>query len=96
MSTHNIDFYEDLTKIIFELSSNTLFALAYLCKNREITVNISILQRLTRVPNGEFVPRNVKRVCTRKPIVIATKTSFLTGTQHLDILAAKQKVGCTQ
>ena len=23
MSTHNIDFYEDLTKIIFELSSNT-------------------------------------------------------------------------
>ena len=22
MSTHNIDFYEDLTKIIFELSSN--------------------------------------------------------------------------
>ena len=23
MSTHNIDFYEDLTKIIFEVSSNT-------------------------------------------------------------------------
>ena len=23
MSTHNIGFYEDLTKIIFELSSNT-------------------------------------------------------------------------
>ena len=23
MSTHNIDFYEDLTKIIFDLSSNT-------------------------------------------------------------------------
>ena len=23
MSTHNIDFYEDLTKIIFQLSSNT-------------------------------------------------------------------------
>ena len=23
MSTHNISFYEDLTKIIFELSSNT-------------------------------------------------------------------------
>ena len=25
MSTHNIGFYEDLTKIIFELSSNTKF-----------------------------------------------------------------------
>ena len=25
MSTHNIGFYEDLTKIIFELSSNTHF-----------------------------------------------------------------------
>ena len=24
MSTHNIDFYEDLTKIIFELSSNII------------------------------------------------------------------------
>ena len=25
MSTHNIDFYEDLTKTIFQLSSNTHF-----------------------------------------------------------------------
>ena len=26
MSTHNIGFYEDLTKIIFQLSSNTLIS----------------------------------------------------------------------
>ena len=32
MSTHNIGFYEDLTKIIFELSSNrTLFLLLVTC-----------------------------------------------------------------
>ena len=28
MSTHNIGFYEDLTKIIFQLSSNTLSVLS--------------------------------------------------------------------
>ena len=32
MSTHNIGFYEDLTKIIFELSSNThLISSAVVC-----------------------------------------------------------------
>ena len=39
MSTHNIGFYEDLTKIIFELSSNThLISSADLCfvwKNKQ-------------------------------------------------------------
>ena len=30
MSTHNMGFYEDLTKIIFELSSNTLSLLLHL------------------------------------------------------------------
>ena len=33
MSTHNIGFYEDLTKIVFELSSNT-----HLISPAEITV----------------------------------------------------------
>ena len=35
MSTHNIDFYEDLTKVIFELSSNThlIFSAEFLLKN---------------------------------------------------------------
>ena len=41
MSTHNIDFYEDLTKIIFELSSNIIryapyfFCWLYYGQNRE-------------------------------------------------------------
>ena len=30
MSTHNIGFYEDLTKIIFELSSNIISSAAYI------------------------------------------------------------------
>ena len=35
MSTHNIGFYEDLTKIIFELSSNThLISSAAKCRPR--------------------------------------------------------------
>ena len=33
MSTHNIGFYEDLTKIIFELSSNTNLIFLFLAKN---------------------------------------------------------------
>ena len=32
MSTHNIGFYEDLTKIIFELSSNTHLISSAACK----------------------------------------------------------------
>ena len=38
MSTHNIGFYEDLTKIIFELSSNTHLissAVLVVCANLE-------------------------------------------------------------
>ena len=31
MSTHNIGFYEDLTKIIFELSSNSIKYAPYFC-----------------------------------------------------------------
>ena len=37
MSTHNIDFYEDLTKIIFELSSNT-----YLISSAEACICIKL------------------------------------------------------
>ena len=36
MSTHNIGFYEDLTKIIFELSSNIIkYAPYFFCCNIE-------------------------------------------------------------
>ena len=44
MSTHNIGFYEDLTKIIFELSSNIIkYAPYFFCWD------MSILIRLARV-----------------------------------------------
>ena len=38
MSTHNIGFYEDLTKIIFELSSNTHLVSSAECFNQLATV----------------------------------------------------------
>ena len=38
MSTHNIGFYEDLTKIIFELSSNIIkFAPYFFCCQSKLT-----------------------------------------------------------
>ena len=39
MSTHNIGFYEDLTKIIFELLSNIIKYAPYFfcCKNEHMT-----------------------------------------------------------
>ena len=42
MSTHNIGFYEDLTKIIFELSSNIIkYAPYFFCCIRTISDIIS-------------------------------------------------------
>ena len=52
MSTHNIGFYDDLTKIIFELSSNThlISSADYFSRNKkDITIfhlKIVILQQL--------------------------------------------------
>ena len=47
MSTHNIGFYEDLTKIIFELSSNTqLISSAEVAK---ITKALSAMADMSRV-----------------------------------------------
>ena len=40
MSTHNIGFYEDLTKIIFELSSNIIkYAPYFFCCQKEKAMN---------------------------------------------------------
>ena len=36
MSTHNIGFYEDLTKIIFELSSNMHLISSAACENIDL------------------------------------------------------------
>ena len=43
MSTHNIGFYEDLTKIIFELSSNTHLISSAGFKHLRIKVTPSLL-----------------------------------------------------
>ena len=41
MSTHNIGFYEDLTKIIFQLSSNThLSSPGYACDKIQIFFDV--------------------------------------------------------
>ena len=49
MSTHNIGFYEDLTKIIFELSSNIIKYAPYFfcCENQ----NYPILRRKQSASN---------------------------------------------
>ena len=48
MSTHNIGFYEDLTKIIFELSSNThLIYSAGICLMTSGSSNILVSLSLT-------------------------------------------------
>ena len=47
MSTHNIGFYEDLTKIIFELSSNShLISSAEFCK---CLIALKVLENLYKV-----------------------------------------------
>ena len=43
MSTHNVGFYEDLTKIIFELSSNIIkYAPYFFCWVYEVFCNIMV------------------------------------------------------
>ena len=48
MSTHNIGFYEDLTKIIFELSSNFIKFAPYFffCKRLKCNTNLVVLKPL--------------------------------------------------
>ena len=52
MSTHNIGFYEDLTKIIFELSSNIIkYAPYFFCwgdssKSLSVKLNVQAVQSI--------------------------------------------------
>ena len=50
MSTHNIGFYEDLTKIIFELSSNIIKSAPFSSADEELSKKI-----LQLLPNTHFV-----------------------------------------
>ena len=58
MSTHNIGFYEDLTKIIYELSSNTHL----------------ISSAVSRHNNFFFVCRNIKNKFLDTFIIFSSKS----------------------
>ena len=54
MSTHNIGFYEDLTKIIFELSSNM-----HLLSSAGPYLHIMLLPYVSKIPlNPTFINQN--------------------------------------
>ena len=45
MSTHNIGFYEDLTKIIFELSSNIIkYAAYFFCSYISLLLGMNLIK----------------------------------------------------
>ena len=50
MSTHNIGFYEDLTKIIFQLSSNTHLISSSGYIQKRLLIKINMLSQLTGCP----------------------------------------------
>ena len=58
MSTHNIGFYEDLTKIIFELSSNIIKYAPYFfcCMNTSFGTFVSVIL-------SYFDPTSFKGLC---------------------------------
>ena len=52
MSTHNIGFYEDLTKFIFELSSNIIkYAPFFFCWKTLIRLNLNRVSKSVNVCN---------------------------------------------
>ena len=57
MSTHNIGFYEDLTKIIFELSSNT-----HLISSAE--------HLLFSFRNKQIYPLKISKICSVSGLVL--------------------------
>ena len=68
MSTHNIGFYEDLTKIIFELSSNiiirTLFLLLSSATNT--VCSLAIIRAGSSIRNGRRSEVPVTKTCAVK------------------------------
>ena len=61
MSTHNIGFYEDLTNIIFELSSNIIkYAPYFFCCILKIWCNHS------KIRTKRFHHRNATKICRWK------------------------------
>ena len=51
MSTHNIGFYEDLTNIIFELSSNIVkYATYFFCQVQSLFIRCKLAQGIGKWP----------------------------------------------
>ena len=74
MSTHNIGFYEDLTKLIFELSSNTHLISSAVGRMVEGNRDITCLSCVMREP----VLADVS-----KPCFIIRRPVFITFTRRL-------------
>ena len=62
MSTHNIGFYEDLTKIIFELSSNT-----HLISSADSLINHFVIPAILPLPlnQEEHLSVNGEMMCAK-------------------------------
>ena len=67
MSTHNIGFYEDLTKIIFELSSNIIkYAPYFFCCTVDqgpVVQSIVSLKMLLRSQFVKYMPTTLSNSC---------------------------------
>ena len=71
MSTHNIGFYEDLTKIIFELSSNIMKYAPYFLIIIIIIIIMTLLAHLSRRLIGELIVYPWSGVRRRRPSSVA-------------------------
>ena len=65
MSTHNIGFYEDLTNIIFELSSNIIKYAPYFfccCSAAQATYSLEIIGKEARCIIQIYAPKTKKMI----------------------------------
>ena len=78
MSTHNIGFYEDLTKIIFELSSNIIKirTLFLLLDKAKLIMYITGDNRICLQDHGEKI-QTTENLLTGKYELCLQKTDFL-------------------
>ena len=67
MSTHNIGFYEDLTKIIFELSSNIIkYAPCFFCWVLRNNVHVYIYKKSALFPTSSKLNQVLVIFCIKQ------------------------------
>ena len=77
MSTHNIGFYEDLTKNIFELSSNIIkFAPYFFCCECSLPLLVDVFPHTTYL--DQAISQVISHVCTY-PMTYMVLTIALNG-----------------